>query len=222
MTWRWNRKWAIWSYFENCSGLVTSHWTKVTCITSFDSIHPSIQKQPSLIQWVLKDHLLGAKLFSQLCQCGKPPLLPHIRDAHPVRMETIFAPCFKMFLLCPCSKETNSKSLSKTLRRARHKADCISNLWGFQRGIFCRIYSLVKQWTYLHVAAKWAFHWFDEKCQDWRLKTKRAFCPAVHCKGYILSPPLSWGHAAQAPSSSNAVRKSVVRTDCDIFNLQML
>ena len=108
-----------------------------------------------------QSHLLGAKLFSHLCQCGKPPLLPHIRDAHSARMKPIFAPRFKMFLLCPCSKETNSKSFSKTLRGARHKADSILNLCGFQRFSKVNFSDSNTAWKSKAPACrckKWVFH----------------------------------------------------------------
>ena len=69
---RWNH-----TYFENCSCLVTSHWTNVTLIFEIMSrIFGTFVSMRS-------PNLLLAKLFPQLLQGGKPSLLPHVRDTHP-------------------------------------------------------------------------------------------------------------------------------------------
>ena len=64
------------TYFENCSCLVTSHWTKVTLFENMSKIF-------EINGGMKSPNLLLAKLFPQLLQGGKPSLLPHIRDTHP-------------------------------------------------------------------------------------------------------------------------------------------
>ena len=65
------------TYFENCSCLVTSHWTNVTLI--FENVSRIFGTFVSMSS----PNLLLAKLFPQLLQGGKPSLLPHVRDTHP-------------------------------------------------------------------------------------------------------------------------------------------
>ena len=64
------------TYFENCSCLVTSHWTKVT-------LFENVSRTFRIFDGMRSPNLLLAKLFPQLLQGGKPSLLPHIRDTHP-------------------------------------------------------------------------------------------------------------------------------------------
>ena len=136
-------------------------WPALRVLIQF--IHPS----KSSLLWFnefLKTTFSAPNFSLNSASVASPPSsLTSEMHTLPYVIKPLFAALFKMFLLCPGSKETNSKSFSKTLCRAGHKADGISDLrfskvnfsvgnTAWQRNVpaacFCK---------------RWVFHWVGEQ-----------------------------------------------------------